>query len=710
MQDDFLIGKDWLVQPRLNRVISASKSVRLPPKYMHVLVCLAERPGQPLSREELMEAVWKDTIVVEESLTRAISELRKVFDDDSKHAKFIETIPKTGYRLIAPVKHGFLPPADHGARSDHTGLAAPTSPSEGRSNVSATTLARLFSQPVFVVMATVILFAVAWARWDWLFPPKEHEVTQPIRTLPLTSYQGVERQPALSPDGRHLAFVWNGGAGQSEGIYFKEVGSNHSTLLVESASDPAWSPEGRSLAFVLHSTAGCTIFKISPANGLTQKLLEIEREAHPFNPAWSPDGRWLAYSLQRHGQDLLYILSLETQESKPLSGSLSRGIHDREPAFSPDGKSLAFLRVAFGKTEVHTIPVSGGEAIRLVHGEHRISDIEWTPDGRAVILATQEGLWKLRLPDGKEELLAAATTSIDHISISRTSWRLAYEQASEDKNIWQLDLALQRQGKARPSQLVGSSRADTQPAISPDGKRIAFVSDRSGQSQIWKGDWHGTGVTPLTSFQGCGVTSPSWSPDGRLIAFAANPEGQFDLYMVAATGGEPVRLTTTVTHEETPAWSRDGHWIYFSSNEDGCRQIRKISVADRQIISISPAAGNRAIESHDGQWLYYSIVNGDSTEFWRRPVAGGAAELALAVPGGIGEDWKVNVDGIYFARYDERCHLVFGFFDFGSAQISTLFNTPRSSLHFDVSADGRTLVFDQFDRSEGDIMLLENFR
>jgi hypothetical protein len=133
-------------------------------------------------------------------------------------------------------------------------------------------------------------------------------------------------------------------------------------------------------------------------------------------------------------------------------------------------------------------------------------------------------------------------------------------------------------------------------------------------------------------------------------------------------------------------------------------------MADRQIVPVISTEGDRAMESRDGQWLYYSAIKNDTTEFWRRPVTDEESELIRAVPGRICEDWKVNEQGIYFGYYDERCHLVFGFFDFGSGKISPLFNTARSSFNFDVTADGRTLVFDQFDRSESDIMMVENFR
>lgn len=100
---DFRLGGDWLVQPRLNRVSGKGRVVQLQPKIMGVLCALAERPGEVVTRERLFETVWTDTHVTEHVLSRSISELRKAFGDTPKSPQVIETIPKAGYRLIAPV-------------------------------------------------------------------------------------------------------------------------------------------------------------------------------------------------------------------------------------------------------------------------------------------------------------------------------------------------------------------------------------------------------------------------------------------------------------------------------------------------------------------------------------------------------------------------------------------------------------------------------
>jgi Tol biopolymer transport system component/DNA-binding winged helix-turn-helix (wHTH) protein len=704
MLEDFYIDNHWLVQPSLNRISNGRKSVRIPAKYMQVLVSLAERPGEAVSREHLMETVWKDTIVVEESLTRAISELRKIFDDDPKRTQIIETIPKIGYRLIVPVQRNAKL-----LETKNVNLSLPNREASKEQTAQSTSSHKRIVRTPFLFAGVILLSALAFVIWN--FSDRSGRITaSPIlRTTPLTSYQGFERQPALSPDGKKLAFVWTGGTGQVDGIYIKEIGSDLSTRLTgdaTNANEPAWSPDGRALAYVGHSLEGCKIFKVPTSGGLSQAIVEVEKGAHPFEPAWSPDGNWLAYTVERLSQSSLYLLSLETLVNEPLETAKPEEAQDRKPVFSPDGKKIAFLRTVQGKTSIQVISLKGGEAVQLSMEQQTINDLDWMPDGRAVVFASNEGIWKLPVSGGKAELLAALGATVDRLAVAREARRMAYEQSSEESNIWQISLA---QSEPRATQLIGSSRADAYPAISPDGKWIAFVSDRTGSPQIWKSDWTGSNAVALTNWNEVKMRKPCWSPDGRLIAFAANPEGQFDIFVVSSKGGEPQRLTTTLTNENTPTWSKDGRWIYFNVAENGCWRIDKISTSDHSIVPAVSQNSTQAQESSDGQWLYFTLSRRDTSEFWRQPREGGASEMILRVQGMIGDDWKLRDEGIYFSRLDARCRPSFGFFSFKTRQVSTLFSSAYLSFNFDVAPDGRTLIFDQFDRSESDIMMLENF-
>jgi Tol biopolymer transport system component len=144
-------------------------------------------------------------------------------------------------------------------------------------------------------------------------------------------------------------------------------------------------------------------------------------------------------------------------------------------------------------------------------------------------------------------------------------------------------------------------------------------------------------------------------------------------------------------------------------DETGCWRIDKISAIDHSVVSVVSQNSTQAMESNDGQWLYFNLSRRDTSEFWRQPREGGAAEMVLRVQGSIGEDWKLRNEGIYFSRLDASCRPLFCLFNFKTRQVSKLFSSANLSFNFDVTPDGRTLIFDQFDRSESDIMMVENF-
>ena len=152
---------------------------------------------------------------------------------------------------------------------------------------------------------------------------------------------------------------------------------------------------------------------------------------------------------------------------------------------------------------------------------------------------------------------------------------------------------------------IYSTRDDHGPQFSPDGKRIAFVSNRSGNQEIWVCDSDASSPVQLTSFRGPHVSTPRWSPDGGRIAFDSNAEGEYDVWMIGANGGKPVRMTTHPANDGDPSWSRDGRWIYFDSKRTGEQQVWKVPADGGEAIQVTWDGGFAPLESPDGKSIRF---------------------------------------------------------------------------------------------------------
>jgi Tol biopolymer transport system component len=301
--------------------------------------------------------------------------------------------------------------------------------------------------------------------------------------------------------------------------------------------------------------------------------------------SWSPDGKWLAV-------EGLQLISVSTGEKRTLTSSPGEWEADSDPAFSPDGQSVAFLRSRrSGVKDLYVISSAGGEPRRLTSEDRFISGVFWTTDGREIVYsssatkwAESASLWRVSVSGGSPRRFAAGRENAWDPSISRQGNRLAFTRRAVDVNIWRLE-ASGAGGFQKPTRLIASTQVESAPVFSPDGKRIAFSSNRSGTLQVWVCDRDGSHVDQLTSFPEPGAALSTWSPDGRYIAFSSSGRGNGDIYVIAAQGGAPRQLTAESSTEGAPNWSRNGRWVYFASNRTGRLEIWKV-----------PAEGGTAVQ------------------------------------------------------------------------------------------------------------------
>jgi Tol biopolymer transport system component len=271
------------------------------------------------------------------------------------------------------------------------------------------------------------------------------------------------------------------------------------------------------------------------------------------------------------------------------------------------------------------------------------------------------------------------------------------------------------------SLLISSTRDDGSPQYSPDGTRIAFVSDRSGNDEIWVCGSDGSNSEQITSFAGPDVTTPRWSPDGERIAFDSNAAGEYDIWVVGVNGGKPVRVTTHPANDGNPSWSRDGRWIYFDSRRTERQQVFKIPANGGEATQVTQDGGFAPLESPDGKFLYYTKAL-EGTSVWRVPLDGGQPIKVLE---GLSSyiNLAIVASGMYFVpvRNLEHNRLTdkgdsIKFLDFRTGQIRLVanvakpFNFNAGTGGLAISPDGRWILYQQFDQAGSELMFVKDFR
>jgi Tol biopolymer transport system component/predicted Ser/Thr protein kinase len=569
------------------------------------------------------------------------------------------------------------------------------------------------------------LFLAVWL-WHTLRPSD----LPPMTTVPLTTYPGHERSPSFSPDGNQVAFSWNGEKQDNFDIYVKLIGAEDPLRLTHDAaedSSPAWSPDGRWIAFLRDLGEGrASILLIPPVGGPEKRVHELYKPwmGWGFPLTWSPEGDSLVIVDRESDSKFygLFVLSLESGEKCRLTSPPVSIRGDFSPAFSPDGRDIAFVRaVDWESVDLYLLPVDKGlrpmgEPERLTIGQPRISNHAWVKDGREIIFSDFAvgtfdlgHLWRVAATgSGKPQRLVVGENGFG-LSMSQQRHRLVYSREVADVNIWRLGLSDQQEKTAKQERFIFSTQADTNPQISPDGKKVVFSSNRAGTMQIWTCDYEGTNPERLTSFGKGQSASPRWSPDSAWVSFDSNKDGQWDVYVVDAQGGNLRRLTSHPAEDANPSWSRDGKWIYFNSNRSGSYQVWKIPSSGGEATQFTQQGGFLALESPDGKFVYY--MKGDNDRrIWRTSTQGGAETQILGPI--FRRDYDVAKDGIYFIPGpDSSRDNSIRFVSFATGEIKTIASIGNAwGNYISVSPDGRWILYPKLEMEGSDLMLVENFR
>jgi serine/threonine protein kinase/tricorn protease-like protein len=579
------------------------------------------------------------------------------------------------------------------------------------------------------VAAGVILAGVA--AWFFTSHRALEAPSTEITSTPFTTDGGWKEWPSLAPDGESVAYVWTPEGEAVSNIYVKALGVGTSPLRVTDSeaheSSPVWSPDGREIAFARRTDEGGAVYIVPAFSGQPWKLVDLEGLAlapYPTWPlTWSPDGEWLAFA-ERIDEDepsRIVRVSLDSLEKEALTSPPKDTLGDFYPSFSPDGRYLAFMRsgaISWGNMDLWVQTLDGSDPRQITFADYPESAAPaWTPDSEEIVYTSDPWsgtLYRVSRGGGKPQPLPGVGLSAGFLSLrgERAVYRRAYAEIAD---IWKVPGRATPQASRVAQRLIGSSRMDFNAAVSPDGTRIAFESNRSGVMNVWLADSDGSNPVQLTRLE-TGAGTPSWSPDGRQLAFDGNDEGDWNIYTIDSEGGVPRQLTHDRADDTTPSWSRDGRWIYFHSARSGSSQVWKSPPGGGEAVQVTRDGGFYAEESWDGKTLYYikSILD---TALWSKTLSGPGDEQ-IFFPGPISswQNWAVAPTGIYFGDQQDAFAptgvFEIRFLDFQSGEHTSLFRRAGSFFHVTlaVSPDEEWLLFAAVPGRKAELVLIENFR
>lgn len=632
---------------------------------------------------------------------------------------------------------------------------------------------RRFGAPVAVVVAVLILSAFGLWYWQGGPPailaeqPRVTPITSDAGTETFASFSPDGSQVAFLWDGPsqdnldvYVRLVDGGQPLQLTATPSRETG-------------PVWSPDGRSIAFVRYERRQGAVYLVPPIGGAERKVADIRaRGQDPWNRylGWSPDGKTLAIAgpagpgppgrpngkrpperadrpdrvgkaekreRPRNGPGpggpggpggsggpgdpgAITLYSVDSGQLRQLSvaqmpGEGRASLHS--PTFSPDGERIAFVRSAGPLAgDIYVTAVAGDGSVRRVTTEEsRIQGLTWADDGFLIFSSDRGGvtrLWRLRPGPivGAILPLLGPGENAQLPSVAKQGRRLVYTRAERDLNIWKMDVGHGPE-MMEPKAVIASTRMDQSPQFSPDGERIAFVSDRNGTPELWVAAADGSTPRKLTSYGGPVVTAPAWSPDGRELAFQVIEGSRFEVDVVEVDGATPRRLTMGDGGGFMPFWSRDGEWIYVNQRETGlCKIPSHGGEVVHEPLSVAEDA-SFAQESRDGKEVFYS-KRGFGGRLWHVPVEGGTPESfpREVSPAGRGR-WAVTDKGIFFVDRERNLKL----YHVDTGELETVVALEPDAMDypgpgFSVSPDGMYVLYVRVDRSEADLMMVENYR
>jgi Tol biopolymer transport system component/DNA-binding winged helix-turn-helix (wHTH) protein len=695
------------------RVTKAGAPVHLEPKAIELLLFLAGTRGRLVTKAEIQDVVWKDTFVTESALTRLVAQVRRGLGDDAKEARYIETVPTRGYRFV-------FPPAERrgdavrDAGSASAGLAGAAKPGwrlgPGATAVGAAVLA--------LALAGLALWAVSARRRATAASPSDAARRSLERQVSTAATLNVF--PRFSPDGSSIAFATL--RGNSMEIVARAIAVGAREVAVTSDGmqnvEPEYSPDGRLLAY--HSVGRGGIWIVPALGGVPRRLTSFGSD-----PAWSPDGALIAFQGQSwvgSGEgnwsagegSTVWVVPAAGGEPRRITSIAEVGPGGQGGAsWSPDGRLLSFV-AGMRAFVVHP----DGSGLQQTSRDVWVRDVAWEKDGRSQIwtgsVLGNWFAWRVPVapdtgrPTGEPEVLAGggeAASAWAQPALSPDGRSIAYVTFRTRHEVLSQKVAADGRAAGEPEPLVTTIAGRKIPVLSPDGRRLAFGTVRPGVGRaLWLADLDSGEARLLVEQPGIGFFwSRGWFPDGRRLGYVARGKDGTEgwaFWSVDVETGETRPHRSIEDHvSSTPMLSRDGRSLVAHGARRGGLNIWVMDLegGPARALTNDPEGMGWPIWSPDGTRIAVEMMRGGDTRVGLMAANGGPVREVVSTPG---QSWPYSFspDGRRIAFAGQRrgvWNVYWAPVDGGEEQRVTPYDSPALYVRYpDWSARGDRIVYE----------------
>jgi Tol biopolymer transport system component/DNA-binding winged helix-turn-helix (wHTH) protein len=727
--------------------------LKLSGRPFQVLVILLEQHGQVVTREQLQQRLWPDTFVdVDHNLNTAINKIREVLGDEAESPRYVETLPRRGYRFIAPVEGAGL--VEH-PRESPNGPAPKPSPSRG----FVLRLLALIGACVLVGVAGLFLYTHRHVATS----PRPHALTR------ITFDAGLQIGATWSPDGRFVAYESDRG-GKSD-IWVQQISGGDPVQVTKGPGQhwqPDWSPDGSYIAYRSEEGEGGLYFV--PALGGDGQQRRIA--SFGYYPRWSPDSSQILFQRDLYG-DLgeLYVVGLNGNPPREVLTELLQTHPElaKSAVWHPDGKRITIetWRDDAPIPDFWTVSLSGGDwshtqldpqilgRIEEISGDRfeggRLEDrrFSWAPSGSTIYFERSfrgaRNLWKMSVDPqtlravAAERLTTGAGQDTD-MALSADGKKLAFTIESRHLRVWLFPSRAGNPAIAGDGRAVTSTGMDALlPALTRDGNRLAFVAVRGGRWELWQKSLLDGREAPLfaDSFH---RGFPQWSPDGTKLTYwrgeswRAGERQQFVWY--AENRSEEALNAPSASRQFVYDWSSNGEGLLATRPAIDSNLVGEIWLLPATPVSDTGPPAQKITStpkynlwqphlSPDVKWIVFEAEETST---------GRATGSTLYVVPATGGRWTRITDGKYWddkPRWSPDGKAIFfvsgrgGFFNVwrlgfdpstgkpvGEASRVTAFETPSFMIPIDISSAEISIAQDKFvmnmEERSGGIWVLDN--